>query len=149
MKKILALAAVAVLGISGCASVHQSAPSKYAGPVVSSCLTAETEVGGAISGASTTTRILGLFKFGDGEFADGVGYGVGGFSLGFSDAEDTKAAAAYKAIKKSGADTVIAPKYVVEEYDFFGLYKTTTATINGRAGKTGKISSTECKGMAN
>lgn len=149
MKKLLSLAAVTVIALSGCASVNQSAPSKYAGPILASCLNAETEVGGPVSGQSKTTRILGIFKFGDSEYADGVGYGVGGFSLGFSDAEDTKAAAAYKAIKKAGADTLIAPKYVVEEYDFLGLYRTTTATISGRAGKTGKISSADCKGLLN
>ena len=136
---------LALLALSGCSTVNQSAPSSFAGPTVTSCLNAETEVGGAISGSSTTTRILGLIKFGDSEFADGVGYGVGGFSLGLSDAEDTKAAAAYKAIKKANADTVVAPKYVVDEYNFFGLYKTTTATITGKAGKTGKITSAACK----
>ena len=113
--------------------------------LLSSCLNAETEVGDPISAKSKTTRILGFIKFGDKEYADGVGYGVSNFSLGLSDAEDTKAAAAYKAIKSSGADTVIAPKYDVVEYNFLGLYKTTTAVVSGRAGKMGKITQKECE----
>jgi hypothetical protein len=145
MKKILALSVFALVGLAGCSTMNQSAPSNYAGPSVSSCLKAETEVGDTITGSSTTTRILGIFKFGDSEFADGVGYGIGGFSLGFSDAEDAKSAAAFKAIKQANADTVVAPKYVVSEYNFLGLYKTTSATITGKAGKTGKITSAECK----
>jgi hypothetical protein len=143
MKKLLTLAAI--FALAGCTSLNQSAPSSWSGPKVDNCLNAETQVGGDTSGTSTTTRILGFIKFGDSEYADGVGYGVSSFGLGLSDAEDTKAAAAYKAIKKSGADTLVAPKYVVEEYNFFGIYKTTKATVNGRSGKTGKIVPVECK----
>ena len=143
-KFILTAIAPALLIAGGCTSTNHSAPSAYAGPELSSCLNAETEVGGPISGKSKTTRILGFIKFGDSEYADGVGYGVSNFSLGLSDAEDTKAAAAYKAIKKSGADTIIAPKYDVVEYSFLGLYKTTTAVINGKAGKMGRITQKEC-----
>lgn len=149
MKLALSVAMVSVIEASGCTSLNQSASSKYVGPFVTSCLNKETEVGGPIAGSSKTTRILWFMKFGDTEFADGAGYGVGGSSLGFSDAEDTKAAAAYKALRKSGADIVIAPKYVVQEYSFLGLYKTTTATITGRAGKTGKITPTDCRGGTN
>lgn len=145
MSKLLSFVVIpAVILVTGCTSMNHSAPSAYSGPELSSCLNAETEVGGPISGKSKTTRILGFIKFGDSEYADGVGYGVDSFSLGFSDAEDTKAAAAYKAIKKSGADSIIAPKYDVVEYNFFGLYKTTTAVINGKAGKMGAITQREC-----
>lgn len=145
MNKLIPFALVpTLLVLAGCSSSNHSAPSAYAGPVLSSCLNAETEVGGPISGRSKTTRILGFIKFGDKEYADGVGYGVRSFSLGLSDAEDTKAAAAYKAIKQSGADTMIAPKYDVVEYNLLGLYKTTTAVVSGRAGKMGRITQKEC-----
>lgn len=134
MKKVTLAAIPLILLVAGCTSVNQSAPSSFTGPATSGCLHYETKVGAAISGESSVTRILGFIRLGDTEFADGVAFGTSSFSLGFSDADDAKSAAAYKAIKKSGADTIVAPKYVLTQESFFGIYKTTHAKVSGLEG---------------
>lgn len=136
MKKIALAVIPVVLLISGCTSVNQSAPSSFTGPATSGCLHYQTKVGEQIIGEGSVTRILGFIRLGDSEFADGVSFGVNSFSLGFNDADDAKSAAAYKALKnsKSGADTIVAPKYVLTQESFFGIYKTTHAKVSGLEG---------------
>lgn len=78
-------------------------------------------------------------------FADGVGYtgngeaaGNGWFGMGME--EETKSAAAYKAVIPNKADIIVAPQYVTRVNSYlFGLYKEVTATVTGYAGRIKNI----------
>ena len=76
-------------------------------------------------------------------FADGVGYsGAGGGSGWFGPGmeEETKSAAAYKAVVPNKADIIVAPQYVTKVHSyFFGAYKEVTATVTGYAGRIKNI----------
>ena len=134
------LAAVFVISASalltGCSSLNQSTVSPALSTNIDSNLKADISVGQKISGKASTTVILGLIKLGDNKHADGVNYGTGGgLGLGgFGLTEDTKSAAAYKAIKAAGADVLLAPTYVVTQNGFGFLYTKVDAEVTGYAG---------------
>lgn len=76
-------------------------------------------------------------------FADGVNYTGEGQSMGWFGPgmeEETKSAAAYKAVVPTKADLLIAPQYVtkVDSY-IFGLYKEVTVTVTGWGAKIKNI----------
>lgn len=77
-------------------------------------------------------------------FADGVAYtgagDAGGGWFGPGMVEETKSAAAYKAVVPNKIDIIVAPQYItkVNSY-FFGLYKEVTATVTGYAGRVKNI----------
>jgi hypothetical protein len=136
---VTGLVAAAVLAV-GCAATNVS---NYPSPIdatVQTDLKADVTVGQEITGKSTMNIIMNLFAIGDSKFADGVVYGPGNISgLGLPDPiSKTKAAAAYNAVSASGADVILAPRYVVDVMDYF-VFKKVTVTVTGYAGKINKI----------
>ncbi|MBJ7548876.1 hypothetical protein JHC42_18745, partial [Pseudomonas sp. OA3] len=49
-----------------------------------------------------------------------------------------KSAAAYKAVKASGADVIVAPRYEVNVQDYF-VYKTVSVNVTGNKGTVTSI----------
>jgi len=68
----------------------------------------------------------------------GAGGSAGWFGPGI--VEETKSAAAYKAVVPGKVDIIVAPQYItkVNSY-FFGMYKEVTATVTGYAGRVKNI----------
>jgi len=136
LSRLALIAAVASLGI-GCASKNIS---QYPAPIdttVETDLKAEIDVGSQITGQASTNILLNLFTFGgDSKYADGVAYGAGGgAAVGLPDpVSKAKAAAAYNAVTASGADVIVAPKYVVDVTDYF-VFKQVKVNVTGYAGK--------------
>lgn len=145
MKKlIVTLLLGATVLASGCSTLHSS---QYNGPLnvtVEANLKADIEVGDKITGTASGTNIMWLFNVGmPTKFADGVSFGASTGKKGFGlFAVDTfgrmKAAAAYDAITKSGADVIVAPKYIVDYTDYF-FYKSVNVTVTGYKGTIKKI----------
>lgn len=151
MKKLWMSAGLATLiaTTSGCVSYNMSQPSAPLEGVVKSDLKADVKVGEAISGESSTNILFNFFAFGgDTQFADGVVYGggaaggggaLGGLGLPIPDPiSTTKAAAAYKAVKSSGADLIIAPRYEVNVQDYF-IFKKVDVKVTGNKGSISSI----------
>ncbi len=137
MKKIWMTAAVAavVLATSGCMSHNVSQPNAPIAGSVTADLKANIEVGDVITGQSSSDILFGVLKIsGDSEFADGVSYGgpTPAFSLP-DPVSATKAAAAFKAVKSSGADLIVAPRYAVSVEDYF-IFKKVNVTVTGNKG---------------
>lgn len=140
--KFVALATV-IAGASGCVSYNISQPSAPIDSVVKTDLKADVTVGEAISGQSSVNILFGFLKFGgDSEFADGVAYGGDGGGalggLGFDPVSAVKSAAAYKAVKASGADLIVAPRYEVSEENYF-VFKKVAVTVKGNKGNIRSI----------
>ena len=137
MKKIWMIAAVVAVALltSGCMSHNVSQPNAPIAGSVTADLKANIEVGGEIKGQSSSNILFGVLKIsGDSEFADGVTYG--GQASAFSSPDPVsaiKAAAAYKAVKDSGADLIVAPRYAVSVEDYF-IFKTVNVTVTGNKG---------------
>lgn len=145
MKKLWMSAAVATLiaTTSGCVSYNVSQPSAPLSGLVMADLKADVKVGGPISGESSTNILFNFLAFGgDNEYADGVSYGDsvgGGLGLGLPDpVSTTKAAAAYKAVKTSGADLIVAPRYEVKVADYF-IFKKVDVKVTGSKGNISSI----------
>ncbi len=150
MKKLWMSAAIATLiaTTSGCVSYNMSQPSAPLQGVVKSDLKADVKVGESISGQSSTNILFNFFAFGgDTQFADGVVYGaggggggaLGGLGLPIPDPiATTKAAAAYKAVKSSGADLIVAPRYEVNVKDYF-IFKKVDVKVTGNKGSISSI----------
>lgn len=136
MKKFNILVCVVVLAfLSGCASLNMSQPSGSVDAVVKTDLKADISVGEKISGESKSNIIMGLFSFGgDSKFADGVNYNGGSsLSMGLNPVDAVKSAAAYNAVTKSGADIIVAPKYIIEVNSYV-VFKTIKVTVTGYKG---------------
>jgi hypothetical protein len=146
MKKLWMSAAVATLiaTTSGCVSYNVSQPTAPLEGVVKTDLKADVKVGGTITGESSTNILFNFLAFGgDSQFADGVAYGgasgSGGLGLPFPDpVSTTKAAAAYKAVKSSGADLIVAPRYEVNVQDYF-IFKKVDVKVTGNKGSINSI----------
>ncbi|GAB7530310.1 hypothetical protein PS3A_27210 [Pseudomonas sp. 3A(2025)] len=145
MKKFWMSAAVITLiaTTSGCVSYNVSQPSAALEGTVKTDLKADVKVGGPISGQSSTNILFNFLTFGgDNEYADGVTYGGsagGGLALGLPDpVSTTKAAAAYKAVKSSGADLIVAPRYEVKVQDYL-IFKKVDVKVTGSQGNINSI----------
>jgi hypothetical protein len=146
MKKLWMCAAVATLiaTTSGCVSYNVSQPSAPLEGVVKTDLKADVKVGETITGQSSTNILFNFFAFGgDNQYADGVAYGGGsaggGLGLPIPDpVSTTKAAAAYKAVKASGADLIVAPRYEVTVQDYF-IFKKVNVKVTGSKGSINGI----------
>ena len=143
------LCGIGLLAATGCSTIRNS---QYSAPLrvkVTAELKTEVEVGEKISGTASKTHLLGLFQIaGPNEFASGVDYYYngdrdavllpdGGY---FDPYADVKAAAAYDAINKSGADILIAPRYKIEVTNYL-IVLVTRVTVTGYKGKIKNISS--------
>ncbi|MEE1865107.1 hypothetical protein [Pseudomonas auratipiscis] len=145
MKKFLSAAVLvsAAALIGGCTSYNISQP---IAPVVGSVKTdlkADVAVGEQISGQSNVNILFGFIKLGgDSQFADGVTYGAdGGSGLGlaaFDPVSAAKAAAAFKAVKSSDADLIVAPRYEVSVQDYF-VFKKVDVKVTGSKGSIKNI----------
>jgi len=136
MKKLCALISiVAIFATVGCQSTNISKPSSPISSVIKADLTANLAVGADITGTSSVSVLFNVFKIGgDSKFADGVNYSIGGGGmslLGASTVDQVKAAAAYNACAESGAEVLVAPRYVVEIDDFF-VFKTIKVTVSAK-----------------
>jgi hypothetical protein len=145
MKKFSQLAAVALLiaTTSGCVSYNMSQPSASLSGDVKTDLKADVKVGEVISGESSTNVLFGWLNIGgDNQFADGVSYGGasgGGMGLPLPDPiSSTKAAAAFKAVKSSGSDLIVAPRYEVTVNDYF-IFKQVNVKVTGNKGSIQSI----------
>lgn len=145
MKKMLLLAGIAMIGLTGCSSVHQGVASGALQTSVSADHIANIRVGEKISGESSAKILFGFIKIGgDNNFVDGMSYagesnGLGGalplpvpsLSNGM---DDVKSAAAYKALTKSGADVIVAPTYKTTVKNDYVVYKEIEAKVEGYKG---------------
>ena len=145
MNKLWKFAAVATLiaATSGCVSYNVSQPTAPLEGTVKTDLKADVKVGGTISGESSTNVLFNFLSIGDDtQFADGVAYGGasgGGMGLALPDPVSTaKAAAAYKAVKSSGADLIVAPRYEVNVKDYF-IFKKVNVKVTGNKGSISSI----------
>ena len=123
--------------IAGCSSLIESAPSPALNSKITADFSPDIEVGNATKGSSHSTIILG-FTFGDTKYVEGINYGANHTILdgfyGYGPIELTKSAAAYKALKSKNADILIAPRYTVDEFNFFYLYRTIDVDVTGFTG---------------
>jgi hypothetical protein len=146
MNKFWQMAAIATLiaTTSGCVSYNVSQPSASLSGDVKTDLKADVKVGEAISGESSTNVLFGWLNIGgDTQFADGVTYGGasggGGIGLPLPDPiSSTKAAAAFKAVKSSGSDLIVAPRYEVTVNDYF-IFKQVNVKVTGNKGSIQSI----------
>ena len=145
MNKLWKFAAVATLiaATSGCVSYNVSQPTAPLEGTVKTDLKADVKVGGTISGESSTNVLFNFLSIGgDTQFADGVAYGGAsgcGMGLALPDPVSTaKAAAAYKAVKSSGADLIDAPRYEVNVKDYF-IFKKVNVKVTGNKGSISSI----------
>lgn len=142
MKHLASIAAISALALlTGCASQNVSQPTLPLGGSVETGLKADVKVGETITGESSVNILFSVFKLGgDTQFADGVTYGGGesGFALGLDPVASAKSAAAYKAVKASGADVIVAPRYEVNVQDYF-VYKTVNVKVTGNKGTVTSI----------
>jgi hypothetical protein len=137
MKHLASIAAIFAFALlTGCASQNISQPAVPLNGTVGTDLKADVKVGETISGESSVNILFNVFKLGgDTQFADGVTYGggEGGFALGLDPVASAKSAAAYKAVKASGADVIVAPRYEVNVQDYF-VFNTVTVKVTGNKG---------------
>ncbi|MFK3798382.1 hypothetical protein [Pseudomonas sp. NPDC088444] len=145
MKKIWQMAAVATLiaTTSGCVSYNMSQPVASLSGDVTTDLKADVKVGETIQGESSSNVLFGWLNIGgDTQFADGVTYGGasgGGMGLPLPDPiSQAKAAAAYKAVKSSGSDLIVAPRYEVTVNDYF-IFKQVNVKVTGNKGSIQSI----------
>ncbi|MBK8972854.1 MAG: hypothetical protein IPM37_16530 [Hahellaceae bacterium] len=147
MKTTGLAALLAVSLTAGCASHNISQPSAPIQSVISAPLEADIELGQDISGDSNATILFGIFLLGqDNKYADGITYTTGqstvdrGFFGGVlgQAIDGTKAAAAYKAVTASGADVIVAPRYVIDTQDYV-ILKQVSVSVKGKAGKIQNI----------
>jgi len=142
MKRIASIAAISTLALlTGCASQNVSQPTAPLNGTVKTNLRADVKVGETITGQSSVNILFGVFKLGgDTQFADGVTYGggEGGFALGLDPVATAKSAAAFKAVKSSGADLIVAPRYEVNVQDYL-VYKAVNVKVTGNKGTVTSI----------
>lgn len=144
MKKLWMSAAVAaVIGItSGCTSYSISQPVAPVAGDVKADLKANVSVGEKISGHSQINVLFGFIKFGgDSQYADGVTYGGESGGLGLASLDPVagaKAAAAFKAVKSSGSDLIVAPRYEVSVNDYV-IFKKVDVKVTGNKGSIQSI----------
>ena len=137
MKRIATIATISAFALlTGCASQNVSQPTAPLNGEVTTDLKADVKVGETITGQSSVNILFGVFKLGgDTQFADGVTYGggEGGFALGLDPVATAKSAAAFKAVKSSGADLIVAPRYEVSVQDYL-VYKAVNVKVTGSKG---------------
>ena len=155
MKTRLIFMTVFIAALStGCITVNESSGSRpyIKDQIDTTPLKADIVIGEKISGTATTMQVLPFF-FGDTKYADDIIYNarteidlantnVATVLLGWLPLpafnkhalkDRAKNAAAYKAVKASGADIIIAPKYEIE-YTDYAVYSTAVVTVTGYKG---------------
>lgn len=136
LKKLFVATIILMAGaITGCSSMNMSSNSMPLTAPVETNVKADIQVGQKITGQSSVTKVLFFTLGADKEFADGVAYGGSqGSSLPFGDpVSNAKASAAYKAVKSSGADVIVLPRYTVKTQNYF-LFSKIDVTVEGYKG---------------
>ncbi|BAN50058.1 hypothetical protein [Metapseudomonas resinovorans] len=139
MNKFLmpAALAAALAVLTGCSSHNISQPAASLTGDVKTDLKADVAVGEQISGQSEVNILFNFLQFGgDSQYADGVAYGGaggGGLPFGPDPISAVKSAAAYKAVKASGADLIVAPRYELSVQDYV-VFKKVSAKVTGNKG---------------
>ena len=146
--KMFALAGVALFGLSACSATHQGVASAPLVSYLESNQVANIQTGQKVSAESSAKVILGFITLSeDNKYADGVNYAGASALSGFSLLDSTspvKSAAAYKALKKSNADVLVAPIYETEVDNYF-LWKDVKAKVSAYSGKISGFKNTERK----
>lgn len=131
---------------SGCKSMHSS---QLSAPVSVTAESAPFEVkfavGKRITGTAMARYLFGFQTEGPTTFSDGVSFNGSGNSNtitnlfgNISPVSNLKAAATYEAVSKSGADVIIAPRYVIEDENNFFTRKL-KVTVSGYKGTISKV----------
>ena len=138
MKKILFTLSLAFV-LASCSSTRTGALSTpaYAPRAEINPIRANVDVDMAkkISGESTSSYFLIFQVGGDNKFADGMTYSSESqFNALFKARENkTKSAAAFKAVKSSGADIIVHPNYEIEVINYI-IFKQIKVKVTGYAG---------------
>ena len=128
--------------LTGCSTtINKSQQTGAVDVNVKSHLTANIDVDMTkmVKGSAHHTRLLWIFPIKSANrYADGVTYSGGAepsfFSGGMVD--ETKSAAAYKAVVPNKVDVLVAPQYIIQVKSYFlGAWKEVTASVTGYAGK--------------
>jgi hypothetical protein len=145
--KFLSMITLATLLLTSCATqIHKSQDSAGMDVKVRSNLVADVEVDMTkkIQGSSTSQRLFGFIWFQRAKhYADGVSYSAHGHHgfFGPGIVEETKSAAAYKAITPGKVELIVAPQYSIKKTSYlFGAWTEVTANVSGYAGKIKNIS---------
>lgn len=138
MKKVLLILGIAV-AITSCSSTRTGALSTpaYAPRAEINPIRANIDVDmdKKISGESLSSYFLIFQVGGDNKFADGMSYSSESqFNALFKARENkTKSAAAFKAIKSSGADIIVHPNYEIQVKNYI-IFKQIKVKVTGYAG---------------
>jgi hypothetical protein len=136
VKKLIIATTILMAGaVTGCTSMNMSTSAMPLTAPIQSNVKADIQVGEKITGQSSVTKVLFFSLGADKEFADGITYGDSGgsgFLLG-DPIGDAKSAAAYKAVKASGADVIVLPRYTVKEKNYF-VFSTIDVSVEGYKG---------------
>ena len=130
MNKPMILGLSLLMTTTACSVTNKSVLSAPVGVSATSNLYATVDVGEKIEGTAKATTFLRLIELsGPDTFADGV---FGGMAAGL------KAAAAYNAMSKSGAEVIVNPHYVVNTKGGI-LFQTSTVNVTGYKGTISSI----------
>lgn len=138
MKKVLLILGIAI-AITSCSSTRIGALSTpaYAPRAEINPIRANIDVDMTkkISGESTSSYFLIFQVGGDNKFADGMSYSSESqFNAIFKARENkTKSAAAFKAVKGSGADIIVHPNYEIQINNYL-IFKQIKVKVTGYAG---------------
>lgn len=138
MKKVLLILGIAV-AITSCSSTRTGALSTpaYAPRAEINPIRANIDVDmdKKISGESLSSYFLIFQVGGDNKFADGMSYSSESqFNALFKARENkTKSAAAFKAVKSSGADIIVHPNYEIQVKNYI-IFKQIKVKVTGYAG---------------
>jgi len=143
MKKVLLPVLLGcTLLASGCSTLNSSQHNGALNVSVDAHLKADVQVGEKIAGTASGTVLFRYINLGmPSKFADGVSYGAAatGISQFTGDSyAGLKSAAAYEAVTKSGADIIVAPKYIIDSNDYL-FFQTVNVTVTGYKGTIRKI----------
>lgn len=151
MRKILStLSLVLALSLTSCSSTRTGALSTpaYAPKAEINPIRANVEVdmNKRIVGESTSSYFLIFQVGGDNKFADGMSYSSESqFNALFKARENkTKSAAAFKAVKSSGADIIVHPNYEIQIKNYI-IFKQIKVKVTGYAGYFKKFYQKEYK----
>ncbi len=136
------LLAFSLMILVGCSSLNKQFASQNTGPRIISAMIADYEIGEKVNGSSSIGFLFSIIPIGgDDEFADGVRFisyateaeaqaaqfkGLfGGQSL-----QQTKKAAAYKALQNSGHEYIVNPRYTIKVSNYL-IWKEMSCTVEG------------------
>ncbi len=118
---------------TGCSTINKSVISSPINVSAESKINADIKVGEKITGTAESKLLMGFIVIsGPNKFADGVFGSL--LTNPFDPTPSIKAAAAYDAVARSGADVIVSPQYIVK-IDRSFLVTIVNVTVNGYNGK--------------